>query len=385
MGNNSYRIIVSNGYDGEGKRIRKTTTIQANSYERACLIAEDMEQNFKEGKSYSFNRDTFSDLIDKYVKYNMQLDENGDGITKSVSTIVKDVNTIEEIRKHLGKYRLQKLTSTAISEYISSLSQDGARRDGKSGGLSPKTIKNRFGLISVICKYGYDNGLMKDNPCVNIPLPKQKKKTAVSYTDDEVSTLIELLKDIDIKHKVFVHVALVCGVRRAELMGLEWKDIDFDQACIDICRGSQYIPNQGTRETALKTEASYRTITIPTALVNMLLEYKEWQDNEKAKAEDLWIDSDRLFVDDYGKPLNPDSMYQWWARFLKRNGLRHISLHALRHTSISSLISNGADIVETSRRAGHSNITTTLDIYSHLYKKLNRNSADIFERELYKK
>ena len=167
--------------------------------------------------------------------------------------------------------------------------------------------------------------------------------------------------------------------------GIRVEDIDFDQACIDICRGSQYIPNQGTRETALKTEATYRTITIPSALVNMLLEYKEWQDNEKAKAEDLWIDCDRLFVDDYGKPLNPDSMYQWWARFLKRNGLRHISLHALRHTSISSLISNGADIVETSRRAGHSNITTTLDIYSHLYKKLNRNSADIFERELYKK
>lgn len=385
MGNDKYRVIVSNGYDGEGNRIRKTTTIRAKSKEMAILMAEEMEQKFKEGKTYDFNNYTFSYLIDKYVEYNMQLDEKGDGITKAVSTIVKDMNAIEEIRKHLGKYKLRKLTSIAIREYISSLSKDGARRDGKAGGLSPKTIKNRYGLVSVICKYGVDNGWMKENPCKNMVLPKYKIKEPKSYTEDEVEVLLEKLESVDIKHKVLVNIALTCGLRRGELMGIEWKDINFEKKYIDIRRGSQYIQNQGTRETGLKTEKSYRSITVPNGLIEILMEYKKWQDNEKEKAGDLWVENDRLFVNDIGEPLNPDSMYQWWTRFLKRNGLRHMSLHGLRHTSISILISNNEDIVEVSRRSGHSKVGTTLNKYSHLFKDMNRRSADILDRVIYKK
>lgn len=383
MRNGRYRVIVSIGNDGTGKRIRKTTTIDAKSLEEANFKAEQMEEEVRNGKTYNFNHETFSSLIDTYIKNTMNTDETGKGINKAISTISKDLNTINEIRKHLGKYKLQNLTQIAVSDYITSLSQDGARRDNKPGGLSPKTIKNRLGLISNICQYGYDNGFLKGNPCVNIKKPKQKKKNVESYTDEEVKKLQDALSVVDIKHKTMIYTTLICGLRRSELMGLEWSDIDFERRYISIRRGSQYISHQGTMETDLKTDTSHRIIAIPDSLVNMLKKYKEWLDNERIKAEDLWYESNRLFVGDTGQPYNPDSISQWWSRFLKRSGLRVIPFHALRHTSISMLISNGEDIVEVSHRAGHSNVSTTLNVYSHLFKKLNRSSADIMEQALF--
>ncbi|MGN1097400.1 MAG: site-specific integrase [Clostridia bacterium] len=218
---------------------------------------------------------------------------------------------------------------------------------------------------------------------MDIKLPRRNKPIVNSYTDKEVELLLKCLDEEDIKHRTAIHVALACGLRRGELMGLEWKDIDFENETISILRASQHIKDQGTRETGLKTETSRRTIAIPHQLADLMRRYKEWQDEEKLKAEDLWHDSDRLFVNDFGEPLNPDSMYQWFERFLKRHSLKKITMHGLRHTNISMLIANGENIVEVSKRAGHSDVGTTMNIYAHSFKEVNRSSANIISKVMY--
>lgn len=186
------------------------------------------------------------------------------------------------------------------------------------------------------------------------------------------------------KYKVFVHVALFTGFRRSETMGLEWKDIDLDNNVIKLCRTSQYTSGKGIfTSLILKDGSPSRTVTIPRGTTALLKAYKEYQDNQKNKAGDKWEEHDRLFTQDDGKPMHPDTPYQWFTDFLVEKGLPKITVHQLRHTHISLLIYNGMDIVAVSKRAGHKKVSTTVDIYAHVIEKADYEGANRLEKMFY--
>ena len=112
------------------------------------------------------------------------------------------------------------------------------------------------------------------------------------------------------------------GVRRGELCGLQWSDIDFNNHVIDIIRSSQYLPNKGVFEKSTKTESSARSIKLSTDIFKLLNEYKVWQNTERLKLGDLWIDSDRLFTQWNGKPIHPDTITKWFTAWIKKNDLQ---------------------------------------------------------------
>lgn len=159
-------------------------------------------------------------------------------------------------------------------------------------------------------------------------------------------------------------------------MGLEWQDIDFEKGSLEVRQAGQYIPGQGAFTKEPKNESSQRVISLPLRVLNVLSQHKEKQEEAAKKLDNLWYGSERVFTTRDGKPAHPEWPSQWFPKFLKRKKLSPLPFHGLRHTAATIMIAQGADIKNLSSRLGHSNISTTGNIYAHALKSVDRDIAD---------
>ena len=131
-----------------------------------------------------------------------------------------------------------------------------------------------------------------------------------------------------------------------------------------------------------KTESSIREIAIPEFIISLLEEYKLWYDEQKSTVGDFWHESNRLFVQDDGKPIHPSTISKWFEQFVKKIGLPVINFHGLRHTNATLLISQQVDVATVSARLGHAQITTTYNFYVHPLKSHDRTAGNVLENLL---
>ena len=170
------------------------------------------------------------------------------------------------------------------------------------------------------------------------------------------------------------------GLRKSELAGLEWKDIDFEKNTMHIRRACYYVDKEfGVVTKGTKTFGSTRLLTMPDTLVKVLKEYKEWYDTMKVAFGNLWEGTDRLMVSDDGHPVFPDLYLIWLRKILKKANLKKVSLHSLRHTNITLQLTAGVDIKTVSARAGHARASTTTDIYSHYLKNSDSHACKVLD------
>ena len=171
-----------------------------------------------------------------------------------------------------------------------------------------------------------------------------------------------------------------------EITALEWSDINFEAKTITISRQLQYLAEYGTFDMeSTKTQSGNRTIYISSTIVNLLKEYRAWQEEEKTKWGDKWVDSDKLFTQENGKPIFPYYPSKWFNKFIKRNNLPPLTFHQLRHTNASLLIGQGVDVATVSKRLGHADKSITLRTYTHAIKEHDKEAADTLENLLHKK
>ena len=187
----------------------------------------------------------------------------------------------------------------------------------------------------------------------------------------------------DIRKRTAFSLSLNLGLRGAELAGLSWKDIDFENETISINKNTMYVYGFGVITKGTKNKSSTRTIKMPSNLTSILQEYKVWWDKEKRMHGDLWAKTDKLFVQNGGKDMSNATIGIWLKDFIRRNNLKPVTLHGLRHTNITMQIVNGVDIKTVSARVGHSDIQTTLNIYSHYTKESDNKASDLINKLLY--
>ena len=227
--------------------------------------------------------------------------------------------------------------------------------------------------------------LIVANPAERVQPPKARKPKRKSYDDEQTKILLEnleLLPSEDTKYKVAIILTVFTGVRLGELMGLEWPDVDFKNGIISINRSSQYLADMGVFTKVPKTESSIREIAIPEFIISLLEEYKLWYEEQKLIYGELWMNSDRLFVQVDGKPMHPSSISKWFVRYVGTIGLPVINFHGLRHTNASLLVAQNIDIAVISARLGHAQISTTLDFYVHPLLSHNRKAGYALENLL---
>lgn len=168
------------------------------------------------------------------------------------------------------------------------------------------------------------------------------------------------------------HLLIFYGLRRGELLGLEWKDIDYANQTISIERTSKYSKELGIYTDSTKNEGSTRVLQISpdNNTIELLQRYKTEQDKIKSFFfGNCWVDTDRLFVAENGSPMHPNIPYNWLKRFCDTNNIPFKGLHAFRHSTATIAIASGTDIKTVSAMLGHSQTSTTLNIYTHEIKQ----------------
>lgn len=139
------------------------------------------------------------------------------------------------------------------------------------------------------------------------------------------------------------------------------------------------MPENGIFDKDTKTESSNRIVPIPDYITKTLLEYKEWYDEQKDIWGDKWIESNKLFVQDNGKPMHPDTIGKWFKPYIEELGLPIIKFHGIRHTNATLMIANNVDIATVSARLGHASINTTIKYYVHPLEKNMRKAAYVLQ------
>ena len=213
-----------------------------------------------------------------------------------------------------------------------------------------------------------------------ITFPK-KPPRQIDFMDDEDAKKFYKAADEyhDIRYKTAMLTLLLTGMRRGELCGLEWQDIDFDNATITIARSLTAVRKVGLVLKEPKTESSKRVIAVSDKLLATLTEYKAWYDNYRQMLGDKWQNSNRLFISEFGGTMYPGTINLWMKKICAAAGLSERTVHSLRHTNITMQIAAGVPIVTVAGRAGHARTSTTTDIYSHFLKTADRTAAQKIE------
>jgi integrase len=379
-GNNKYKMVVCSGFNAQGKRNRYSRTVSVLSKKEL----EDMYAKFKtEVRTGLFMNDknlTFREFIET-----QWLTDTG---VKNLApkTLFRYKGMLDRrILPEIGHIKLSDINRNHITKLYDAMMQEGSRRDGKEGSLSGTTILHHHKLLSKIFNTAVLWELIATSPMKMVKAPKFSQKIAAFYDDEQVLLLLEHLNKLDGKqymYRVITMLALFTGMRLGEIIGLEWKDIDFEKRTIDICRTSQYLPGMGIFTKEPKTELSKRSITIPETIVVLLKDYKRHQTNESQRLANLWKSTDRLFTKWNGEPLNPSAISMWFPKFVKDHNMPHVTFHGLRHTNVSLMIADGVDVRTIASRVGHANPTTTLNLYSHMLRKSDQLASDSLEKRI---
>ncbi len=380
--NGTYLIRVSLGLDASGKQISRSKTFKPSkpnlSYQKLnkeidAFIA-DFEREAREEKDNKRpEKMTFLEFADEYLEVKKS--------SLSPNTFVFYKRIIEtELIPKFGKMKLREIRTYHVQQFILYLTTEKSRSDGIEGNIGPSTVRRYTTVLRSILTLAYKLEYTDDDVgnSRRIEFPKETNVELNVYTIEEVDSILEALKSEPINIRTLIEIAIFTGMRRGEIVGLKWADIDLERQKISVKR-SIYKPKDGkAQEKEPKSRNGIRTISIPEHLCHTLIEYREQQNRHISYMGDAWKNLDYVFTEEDGYVMNPHTPTKQFSKFLKRHNIRHLKFHGLRHTSATMLLANGCDIKTVSARLGHSDIETT-GIYVHALESTDRLAAQTFD------
>lgn len=361
----SYRITVSCGYTSTGKQVRRSMTWTPAPQ----MTAKQIEKELNRQATLFEEKCHTGQFLGGNVKFQAFAEQ---WFTEYAQTRLKE-RTIDSYHRYeprvyaaIGHLKMQDITTRMMQKFALNLGEDGINaRTG--GGLSPKSIKNYICFVSSVFDYAVSQGVVRENPCRGVILPKIEHAERDCYTLEEAQRFLSLLESEPLKWRAFFTLAIYGGFRRGELLGLEWDDIDFEHCTISINRTLNYTPGKGVYIDTPKTETSKRILKMPVAVIDVLQCWRSEQTQQRLKIGDQWQVSGYVFTSWNGLPAHPNSVETWLIRFCARSGMRYVNVHSFRHLNATLLINSGADVKTVSAVLGHAQTSTTLNIYAHSF------------------
>ena len=247
--------------------------------------------------------------------------------------------------------------------------------------LAASTVHAYHRVLSSIFRRAVRWRCIARNPAEGAELPSLSGHTARYLDAPDAHRMLQLLLSEPIKWAAPAIFDLLSGLRRAELLGLRWQDVDFSTGALRIVQSWNYVPAVGTYVSTPKTEDSARCLRVSTAALTILRTYRAWQDERRAAAGDAWQDTDgRVFTNELGRPLFPSSLTAWLRKLIRCSGLPDSSVHSLRHTYASLLIADKTPLVVVAHNLGHSQPSTTANIYAHVIESAEVEAAAVLDR-----
>ena len=358
LSRNKAKLIVSTGSASKGNRKRWTKIVTITGKKNA----KDQYDIFEAECLQILTAESVEDLLDAYIDM-QRIKGLKETTLKGYESYAKRLKlAFKGIKaKDLTPYQIEKFIASAVK---------GDPKSGYPKKASPKTIKGYVSLLSSSYKMAIRNKMLTVNPCDAVVIPKQKRPEITVLTKDDIPKFVSALEDTTLDLKVVYELALFCGLRRSEIMGLKCEDINILWKTIKIVRTRHRIKCEDIIQDT-KTEKSRAVVKAPDFVMEDIAQLM------KEHEEDPFIDNPFL-IQYEAEPMRPDYAKEQIRKFMQEHGLPPVTLHGLRHTFATMLNASGEfDIAEISAALRHSNIGTTLNIYTHLFESASKSSNRI--------
>ena len=371
----SYLLVVSMGYDYEGNRIRPK---QKTVHPPEGLTPKQKEKWLKE-QAVLFERECRSlpqEEVDRSItlaKYTeLWLREIAPG-KLAKSTLARERQDIDRFLPVLGNLKLTELRPEHFRQLYADLRKVKNQRTGKP--LSECTVEGVHACLCGILSDAMEGGFLDHNPAWRTYRYAGKKKEKVIADEATTQRLIAALEEESLKYETYFKLIIATGMRRGECCGLQWGDINWQERSIHIQRNVVKVTGEEIIVKETKTMAGDRYVYFSLEMGSLLREFQQecsWETEtyDGRKLED----ADYIFRrHGYRLPMTPTTFTWRFKLILKKHGLPPaLNIHSLRHTNASLLIAGGADVATVAGLLGHSQPSTTLDIYSHAFDKNKR-------------
>ena len=347
------------GYDPEtGRRIIKNVLGKTQAEVKEKLkkaIEENVGIDYGRAKSYTVG--TWLEVwMENYARVKLR-----PSTFKTSQGFLKN-----HIKPQIGNIPLADLTSLDLQRFYKHL-LDGGRVDRieakkKPKGLAPKTVRNIHQMIGSAYNLAMEQKLVSKNPTQGCALPKVEHKEMRTLTTDQLSAFFQEARDSGVF--ALYYIDLTTGLRRGELLGLKWSDIDLEKGDLRVQRQIGRIDGK-IIEMPLKTKNAYRTLSLSADAIDVLVQQRRKTGNSE------WV-----FPSPSGGPMSPDSVLHMLHRVLKRAGLPKVRFHDLRHTFATLSLKSGVDVKTLSSMLGHYSAGFTLNTYAHVTAQMKQDAAD---------
>lgn len=344
-----------------GKTVRQYQTFHSEIDAEKFLA--DIKTNIRRDGLPIYDKRSLSEFLDDYLN---SREKEGDLSPTTIAGYRDDVKN--RLKPYIGGIWVPDLSPMHIRQWFGQMQEDG---------LSAKSIQNVYRLLHCAYEYAIENDIVEKNPCKPKP-PTVKKKPLEVYTEEEIKDILAKAKDTNAY--LMLIILFNTGLRRGELLGLRWSDIDLDKKTL-IVQHNLVSADGKVYEKDPKSESGKREIPLSDALVQVL---KEARDKDIEAFGEKYASAGYVIHLPNGDPYKPDSISQKWKRFAKSNGIRYLKLHGIRHTVASQMIHKNVNCKTVQAIMGHADIKVTLDTYAHPYKEDEKAAIDMLSEVTFK-
>ncbi|EPV4251783.1 TPA: tyrosine-type recombinase/integrase [Listeria monocytogenes] len=374
LGNNKYELRVSKGYDARGKQIRKTKNVTPKTVKALKLELSNFEA-YVYSSDYTEIKDMrFIDFVEKWRINYAKRELKGNTIDK--------YNLFLEnwIIPYFERKKISKITTMQLLDYFHEVQKKG---------VSPSALEGHHRVIRSLFKYATLWGITETDVSLSVKKPTYKVPEKNIYNRREIEVLIDRIKILQKYQQVMIKLALYCGLRRGEVIGLTTKDMNYNKNTINVYRAVIKSASEGIKLDETKNKRK-RIVPAPAGLIEEIKELAKEKQKNKDKLGLLWKGTKDLdgktviliFSHDDGTPFTPASVTRMFNRFLEKeenNDLTKISFHDLRHSAASFLLEQGINVKVIQNILGHSDIKVTLNTYAHITEDGYSEAAKTFD------
>ena len=265
----------------------------------------------------------------------------------------------------LGKMKLKDIRPDHIQGFYTAKMKSG-------------TSKAVIGIIHAVLHLTFEQamkwGLIGRNPIDAVTKPRSKSKEIKTLDENQARTFLSF--SVDSRYETLFWMAITTGLRQGELLGLKWSDLDWRNKQIQVQRQVQRIPSEGLGFSEPKSKSGKRIIVLSDEMINKLRQHLDIQDTARSFAGDRWKENDLIFPTSVGTLTDSHYLFKMFKEVLKKAGLPNIRFHDLRHTAATLMLRQGVHPKIAQERLGHSNITMTLNTYSHVLPSMQEEMAN---------